>query len=154
MSYCYQDPQAGLQPPRGLPESFANISNFHTLPDETLAEYGWYLYVPLVAPAYNDMTERLVQGYVLDGAAVTNSWQIVPLTAEEQGERATQIIQSLGQAVKAHLDTVVQARDYDSIVSACTYATSAVPNYQADGQACVNWRDAVWPATPPPPAPT
>ena len=131
--------------PQALPVSFANISNFHTLPDETLATYGWYPYTLVAPPAYNTMTERLVQDYALSGAVVVTNWQIVPLTAEEQGERATQIIQSLGQAVKAHLDTVVQARDYDSIVSACTYATSAVPNYQADGQACVNWRDAVWP---------
>ena len=132
-------------PPQPLPTSFADVSNFHTLPDETLLGYGWYPYTLVPPPTYNTMTERLVQDYILDGAVVVTSWQIVPLTAEEQAERAAQIIQTLGQTVKAHLDAVVQSRDYDSIVSACTYATSAVPSYQADGQACVNWRDSVWP---------
>lgn len=132
-------------PPHPLPTSFADVSNFHTLPDETLLGYGWYPYTPVLPPTYNTMTERLVQDYILDEAVVVTRWQIVPLTAEEQADRVTQIIQTLGQAVKVHLDTVVQIRDYDSITSACTYATSARPDYQADGQACVNWRDAVWP---------
>lgn len=133
-------------PPQALPVSFADVSNFYTLPDEVLATYGWYPYTHALPPSYDTMTEQLVPGYLFDGTGVTADWQVVPLSPEEQAERAQQTIQTLGQAVKAHLDVTVQARDYDSIISACTYATSAVPSYQADGLACVNWRDAVWPA--------
>ncbi len=131
-------------PPQPLPTAFADVSNFHTLPDEILLEYGWYPYIPTSPPTYNIMTERRVQNYSLSGSVVVTGWQVIPFTAEEQAEQETQIIQSLGRAVKTHLDAVVEIRDYDSIISACTYATSAVPRYQADGQACVNWRDAVW----------
>jgi hypothetical protein len=47
-------------------------------------------------------------------------------------------------AIQAMLDTKAQERHYDGILSACTYATSSVPSFAAEGQACVDWRDAVW----------
>jgi hypothetical protein len=47
-------------------------------------------------------------------------------------------------AIQSTLDAKAQERRYDSILSACTYATSSVPAFAAEGQACVEWRDAVW----------
>jgi len=42
------------------------------------------------------------------------------------------------------LDAFAGTRDYNSILSACTYATSAVPQFKRDGQYCVNARDETW----------
>ena len=42
------------------------------------------------------------------------------------------------------MDKTVQKRNYDSIFTACSYATSTNAKFRAEGDACVAWRDAVW----------
>lgn len=49
-------------------------------------------------------------------------------------------------AIQKRLDDFARSRNYDGILSACTYATSAVAKFQTEGQACVNLRDATWAA--------
>jgi hypothetical protein len=48
--------------------------------------------------------------------------------------------------IQARLDDFAQTRNYDSILSACTYATSTVQKFAAEGQYCVEARDATWAA--------
>ena len=79
----------------------------------------------------------------------------VPMTPEEEAEflatqvpvlSMEQIILGYTMAVQAHLDEAARERGYDSILSACTYVDSTVPRFAAEGQAAINWRDAVWSA--------
>jgi hypothetical protein len=62
-----------------------------------------------------------------------------PLTPE-------QLQQNFAALIQQRLDDFARSRYYDNILSACTYATSAVPKFKTEGQACVNLRDATWAA--------
>jgi hypothetical protein len=47
-------------------------------------------------------------------------------------------------AAQQRLDNFARTRNYDSILSACTYATSTNPKFSAEGSYCVSLRDATW----------
>lgn len=46
--------------------------------------------------------------------------------------------------VQARLDAAARSLGYDSIISACSYATSSHPVYGAQGRYFTQWRDACW----------
>jgi len=47
-------------------------------------------------------------------------------------------------ATQVRLDDFAKTRNYDDILSACTYAASSIPKFAAEGQVAVNARDATW----------
>jgi hypothetical protein len=48
------------------------------------------------------------------------------------------------EAVQNRLDAFAKTRGYDGIMSACTYVTSAVPQFRLEAAYCVTARDATW----------
>lgn len=46
--------------------------------------------------------------------------------------------------IQKRLDDFARTRNYDGILSAATYATSAVPKFKAEGQYAVEARDTTW----------
>lgn len=61
---------------------------------------------------------------------------------QQEQEQATK--QRLTAAVQRYLDETAQERNYDSILSLCTYASSGHARFSAEAKAGVKWRDDVW----------
>ena len=57
--------------------------------------------------------------------------------------KANQLAQFTSLA-QGYLDNFAKSAVYDSILSACTYATSTVPKFAKEGQYCVTARDTTW----------
>lgn len=55
-----------------------------------------------------------------------------------------QIQSQIISATQQRLDSFAQTRKYDSILSACTYATDSNPKFAAEGQYCIDARGATW----------
>jgi len=82
--------------------------------------------------------EWVALGATWDGTQFTNPPE-PPKTKE-------QAIAEFKEATQNRLDNFARTRDYDSILSACTYASSTNSKYAAEGQYAVQARDATWTA--------
>lgn len=88
-----------------------------------------------------DMFSDIVE----DGVVVkTKLQQETEYLAKLAKEKADSIFKQITDAASERLDSFAKTRNYDSILSACTYATSSVPQFAKEGQYCVNMRDATW----------
>jgi hypothetical protein len=73
--------------------------------------------------------------------AEQDAWQ-----AEAPAAAAQALQASIIAATQVRLDMFAKTRNYDGILSAATYATSAIPKFAAEGQAAVAARDQTWAA--------
>lgn len=58
-----------------------------------------------------------------------------------------EIIADYTRRIQKRLDDFAKTRNYDGILSACTYAASLVPQFAAEGSYCVVARDNTWAAS-------
>lgn len=92
-----------------------------------------------ISPAYH--IELLIGQS--EGKRITADQSGRPILQDPPPPTAEQIRKSLTDAVQSHMDAAAQAKGYDSIMSACSYA--AFPNaFQAEGQAFLVWRADCW----------
>jgi hypothetical protein len=69
-----------------------------------------------------------------------------PMKSEEQKQKEAieAAYNSFDSAVEARLDAFAATRRYSSINSACSYSTSTDPTFRAEGEYCVQARDATY----------
>lgn len=82
--------------------------------------------------------------YEVQDRNVIRTWSTRLKTPEELQAQNESTMQEIIQGTQLRLDTFAKTRNYDSILSACTYATSAVVKFKNEGQYCVNSRDSTW----------
>ena len=62
---------------------------------------------------------------------------IITLTQEE-------LVNIITASTQRKLDEFAKTRNYDGILSACTYANSSIDKFKIEGQYCIDQRDLVW----------
>jgi hypothetical protein len=76
----------------------------------------------------------------------TAAEQEAEYVATKTAQRAAELQNSVVQQTQRRLDAFAQTRNYDSILSACTYASSTLTKFADEGQYCVQARDETWAA--------
>lgn len=115
--------------------------------DETLESCNVYRVTPMLPPAYDPNSYKLVELLpVMVHGAWEQAWSVVPLDQDEVTARQQQVKAEITEQVQQRLDTFAQSRGYDNIVSACSYATSQHQKYGAEGRYCVQARENTWDA--------
>lgn len=112
--------------------------------DALLAE--WYVYpvVPTERPVVDYTQTAKELDPVLVNGQWTQVWSVVAASQEEIDRRLSALKSQIVTSTQLRLDSFAKTRGYDSILSACSYATSTVPKFKAEGQYCVEARDATW----------
>tara|TARA_R110000868_G_scaffold354563_3_gene615881 strand:+ start:3158 stop:3706 length:549 start_codon:yes stop_codon:yes gene_type:complete len=115
-------------------------------PDATLAQFDVF---PVTAlPSDYDHETQVTTGTTCAFNATLSrwetSWTVRDLTAQELLARAVEVQRQIVTQVQDRLDAFARTRNYDGIMSACTYTTSSIPMFQAEGVYCVGARDTTW----------
>jgi len=105
--------------------------------------------MPTPKPEYNVKTQVLVEDTPKQVGKGKNkiwsqTWTVRDLTQDELDRAFNLEVSMIQRKIQERLDMAAIASGYDSILSACTYATSTVEKFREEGQSFVNLRDTVW----------
>lgn len=105
-----------------------------------LAAFGLY---PIIGERPAEQSGKRVSGlaYEFDGTQVNRIYVVEDISVEELKDK---LIAEVTEAVQKRLDDFAKTRNYDGILSACTYATDPNPTFAAEGQYCVTVRSQTW----------
>lgn len=111
--------------------------------DSVYAEHNLY---PVVGskPVFNADTQTCTgptRSFDEENKVSRLSWTVadIPLSTLSERLKADVTVRT-----QERLDDFARTKTYDSILSACTYATSAVERLKTEGQYCVSVRDDTW----------
>lgn len=138
----------------GIPKSYSidelikdnpQVSFPNSFSKETLEEYGVFTLAETPRPNVNKSTHKVIekQPQFVDGVW-TQAWDIVELTEGEKLQLMQNLKIQIADHVQRRLDKCARNREYDNILSLCSYATSKFPRFQVEGQIGVDLRDQTW----------
>lgn len=110
--------------------------------------YAWVF--PAPRPTFDTITHgvRETAPELTQSGTWEQRWEVYALTAEavaaNQAAAAQRLLDEVVFNTQKRLDTFARTRNYDGILSACTYAASPTAKFAAEGQYCVEARDATW----------
>ena len=163
----YINTETGAYP---VTESEIRAANSNTsFPTPFRAPEEYVPVFPSPQPAYDAVirTAREIAPVLTPKGHYEQAWEVVPRFAEhtddegvvhtvaeqeaaaiaaDQTAKAKTLQESVVAATQQRLDTFARTRNYDGILSACTYATSTVSQFAVEGQYAVQVRDATWAA--------
>ena len=109
--------------------------------DTELEDLDFYKMKEVEQPTGDVITEgvqKLIEG------VWTQTWVTRAFNAEETAVNLASLQQGIVDQAQSRLDTAAREHGYDSIISVCSYATSTVTRYRAEGIYCVGLRDSTW----------
>lgn len=147
----YFMPESGLifENHSDIRQAFPQTSFPSELTDDTLRSFGVFP-VTKVVPLYDPITQgvRAAAPELTDKGHWEQRWEVYALdpdqVAANQQAAALRLRDEIVQATQQRLDDFARTRNYDNILSLCTYATSSVPKFQQEGQYGVTARDTTW----------
>ncbi len=109
--------------------------------------YAWVF--PAPAPSYDAIAQGVREiAPVRVNGKYQQAWETFDLPAEaiaaNQAAQAQRIQDEIVANTQKRLDDFAKTRNYDGILSACTYATDPNAIFAAEGQYCVAQRSATW----------
>lgn len=148
--YARIENQAVVQYPYTIAQFRASQPNTSFPPDISdadLATYGVVRVIVTGQPAHDRLTQTVQETtpvYSAQRSRWEQAWQVVAASAEEIAARKQALQDDIVEQTQGRLDAFARTRQYDGILSACTYATSPTAKFAAEGQYCVAQRDATW----------
>jgi hypothetical protein len=91
-----------------------------------------------------EVVSKFVEYTDSEGVTHTVAEQEAAAIAADQQANAQRIQNEIVAATQQRLDDFAKTRNYDGVLSLCTYASSPNPKFQAEGQYGVEARDATW----------
>lgn len=130
--------------PQNLRADFPQTSFPSDLASADLSDFGVFPVTEVEAPTV-DYTQVVSEGAPVNvGGNWTQVWIVRDATDAEESAALDEIQGKYEFEIQAHLDSTARSRGYDSMISACSYASGTHPKFSVEGQDCLAWRSAVW----------
>jgi len=125
-----------------------NVSFPSSIPDSLLEEFGVFRVFFSTRPTVTSLqvAEEITPVFSIEDGRWTQVWAVRAKTEAELNAEMDNLKSSIVSDVQSRLDTFANSRNYDGILSACTYAGSTIPTFQSEGEYCVLARDTTWAA--------